>query len=66
MTLQLHTLSESSIEIALQDTSWDIWDKKYRLKTKNGENIDVSIDDTYKRVAKALADVESDDRSECT
>ena len=61
MTAQLHALAESSSELLLQDTSQDIWDKKYRLKTKNGENIDETIDDTYKRVAKALADVETDD-----
>ncbi|MFK5984740.1 MAG: adenosylcobalamin-dependent ribonucleoside-diphosphate reductase [Pseudomonadota bacterium] len=61
MTAQLHAISPKLIEIALQQTSADIWDKKYRLKTKNGENIDKTIDDTYKRVAKALADVEADD-----
>ncbi len=47
--------------IALQPASLDIWDKKYRLKRKDGEAIDVSIDDTYKRVARAIAEVESDD-----
>ncbi len=44
--------------IGFQSASVDIWDKKYRLKTKEGENIDKNIDDTYMRVAKALADVE--------
>ena len=46
-------------DIALQPTSWDIWDKKYRLISKTGEPIDQSIDDTYARVALALANVES-------
>lgn len=36
----------------------DIWDKKYRLKSKTGDIIDHDIDDTYQRVARALADVE--------
>ncbi len=36
----------------------DIWDKKYRLKTKTGDVLDETMDDTYKRVARALADVE--------
>ena len=40
--------------------SLDIWDKKYRLKSKTGEIIDQTIDDTYKRVARALADVEDE------
>ena len=47
--------------IPYQEASLDIWDKKYRLSSKNGEPIDRSMDDTYKRVARALADVERDD-----
>ena len=46
------------VNIPLQAASLDIWDKKYRLKTRGGENVDKSIDDTYQRVAKALAYVE--------
>ncbi len=46
-------------DIAMQPASQDIWDKKYRLKTKQGEPVDQSIDDTYKRVAKALSDAET-------
>ncbi len=45
-------------DIPLQDTSLDIWDTKYRLKTKSGEAVDADIDGTYQRVAKALASVE--------
>jgi ribonucleoside-diphosphate reductase alpha chain len=44
--------------IAFQEASLDIWDKKYRLTAKDGEPIDKTMDDTYKRVARALADVE--------
>jgi len=44
--------------IALQEASLDIWEKKYRLKSREGEHVDVDLDDTYKRVARALADVE--------
>jgi ribonucleoside-diphosphate reductase alpha chain len=50
--------------IPYQEASLDIWDKKYRLSSKNGEPIDRSMDDTYKRVARALADVERDDLRE--
>src|SRR5688500_11550466 len=46
-------------EIDLQPASWDIWDKKYRLKTKKGEPVDASIDHTYQRVARALAEAEA-------
>ncbi|MFP7723003.1 adenosylcobalamin-dependent ribonucleoside-diphosphate reductase [Lysobacter sp. A3-1-A15] len=46
-------------DIALQPASMDIWDKKYRLKTKTGEAVDADIDATYRRVAKALSGAES-------
>ncbi len=45
--------------ITFQEASLDIWDKKYRLTAKDGSPIDKSMDDTYKRVARALADVEA-------
>ena len=44
--------------VPFQEASLDIWDKKYRLKSKIGESIDSNIDDTYKRVALAIAGVE--------
>ena len=46
------------VEIPMQPASTDIWDKKYRLKTKQGEPLDADIDGTYQRVARALADAE--------
>ncbi len=47
-------------EIPYQEASFDIWDKKYRLTSKDGSPVDKSMDDTYKRVARALADVENE------
>ncbi|MGE0114718.1 MAG: adenosylcobalamin-dependent ribonucleoside-diphosphate reductase [Steroidobacteraceae bacterium] len=44
--------------IPFQEASLDIWDKKYRLTAKDGSAVDQSMDDTYRRVARALADVE--------
>ncbi|KAF1714376.1 ribonucleoside-diphosphate reductase, adenosylcobalamin-dependent [Pseudoxanthomonas sangjuensis] len=49
---------EAARVIPMQPASQDIWDKKYRLKTKQGEPIDADIDGTYQRVARALADAE--------
>ena len=49
---------EGAQDIAMQPASWDIWDKKYRLKSKRGEPVDNDIDHTYQRVARALADAE--------
>jgi ribonucleoside-diphosphate reductase alpha chain len=45
-------------DIALQEASLNIWDTKYRLKTKSGDPVDRDIDGTYQRVARALAAVE--------
>jgi ribonucleoside-diphosphate reductase alpha chain len=50
--------------IPFQEASLDIWDKKYRLTAKDGTPIDKTMDDTYKRVARALADVEREEARE--
>ncbi len=57
-TAHLEAVPTSVAEIPLQPASQDIWDKKYRLKAKNGTPVDEDIDGTYQRVARALADVE--------
>ena len=60
------SIDEESEErkIPFQSVSEDIWDKKYRLKSKNGDFIDKNIDETYQRVARALADVEKPEKRE--
>ena len=50
--------ADAAAVIPMQPASWDIWDKKYRLKTKQGDYVDTDIDGTYQRVARALADAE--------
>ncbi|HLS84161.1 MAG TPA: ribonucleotide reductase N-terminal alpha domain-containing protein, partial [Arenimonas sp.] len=58
-TVRLEAVKKGAArEIEMQPASYDIWDKKYRLKTKRGEPVDAGIDDTYKRVAKALSEAE--------
>jgi len=52
---------DANVDIPLQPASQDIWDKKYRLKAKSGEPVDATIDETYQRVARALAEVEATD-----
>ena len=37
----------------LQPTSLEIWKKKYQLRDEHGNPVDQTIEDTYKRVAKA-------------
>jgi ribonucleoside-diphosphate reductase alpha chain len=46
--------------VPFQEASLDIWDKKYRLTAKDGTPVDKTMDDTYKRVARALAEVEAE------
>jgi ribonucleoside-diphosphate reductase alpha chain len=58
--MDAHTVSD----IEFQAASLDIWDAKYRLSAKDGSNIDESIDDTYRRVARALAEVEKESERE--
>jgi len=53
--------SRDARSIPYQEASLDIWDKKYRLTAKDGTPIDRTMDDTYKRVARALADVEKEE-----
>ena len=58
-TVRLEAVAtEAKREIPMQPASLDIWDKKYRLKTKQGVALDADIDGTYQRVAKALAEAE--------
>ena len=46
--------------IEMQAASADIWSTKYQLRTKAGEPVDVTIQDTYQRVALSLASVEDE------
>ncbi|RLK50424.1 ribonucleoside-diphosphate reductase class II [Alkalispirillum mobile] len=55
---KVRALPNATADIPLQSASEDIWDKKYRLKSKDGQVIDESVDHTWQRVARALAEVE--------
>jgi len=54
-------LPEIPRKVPMQPASLDIWDSKYRLKTKAGEPVDQSLDDTWRRIARTLADIEAPD-----
>ena len=45
-------------EIPLQGLSQETWKSKYRLTDKNGVSIDAGPDGTFRRVARAIAEVE--------
>ncbi|QKT03141.1 adenosylcobalamin-dependent ribonucleoside-diphosphate reductase [Ectothiorhodospiraceae bacterium 2226] len=55
---RLRAIATTTPEIPYQPASIDIWDKKYRLKAKDGTVLDQDMDGTWQRVARALADVE--------
>ena len=57
-SVRVEAISADIQAVPFQEASLDIWDKKYRLKSKVGEHIDADIDDTYKRVALAISKVE--------
>jgi ribonucleoside-diphosphate reductase alpha chain len=54
----IDTASVNANQMSLQPASFDIWDKKYRLKKKDGTAIDEIVNDTYARVATGLAEQE--------
>ena len=51
--------TEGEMQIPLQPASLDIWQRKYQLRSADGEAVDKTIDDTFDRVARALADIET-------
>lgn len=62
--LETPTSTRRGMAIALQPASADIWDAKYRLKSKDGHPVDETIGATYERVARALADIELPEQRE--
>ncbi|MDH3547312.1 MAG: ribonucleoside-diphosphate reductase, adenosylcobalamin-dependent, partial [Gammaproteobacteria bacterium] len=62
MKSAVHLHAKTVADIEFQPASLDIWDAKYRLVAKDGGKIDETIDDTYQRVARALAGVELESR----
>ncbi len=59
MDMNVEALAESAIT-RVAPISRQIWDAKYRLKTVNGTPVDLTIEDTWRRVAQALAGAEAE------
>ena len=53
------TPDKTAFVIPLQPASDDIWRSKYQLRDYSANAIDASLDATFQRVARALADLES-------
>ena len=56
--MDMHTPSTISAMDGIAPVSRQIWDDKYRLKALDGTPIDLTIEDTWRRVARTLASVE--------
>lgn len=52
--------ARTRVEDSLAPISRQIWDAKYRLKAPDGTPVDVTMEDTWRRVARALAEPETD------
>jgi ribonucleoside-diphosphate reductase alpha chain len=55
--------NKTSEPLDLQAASFDIWDKKYRLKDKHGVAQEDSVHATFTRVADALAKIEPKEKA---
>ena len=57
------TPSEAKGTVAMTtsgDIAHQIWDMKYRLKDAEGHAIDRTVEDTWRRIARSLSEVEND------
>src|SRR3954447_14076214 len=59
MDMNVDSMVGSAME-RIAPVSRRIWDAKYRLKTQDGTPVDLTIEDTWRRVARALAAAETD------
>ena len=56
--MDMHTPATISAINGIAPISRQIWNDKYRLKALDGTPIDLSVEDTWRRVARTLASVE--------
>ena len=59
MDMNVDSMVGSAME-RIAPISRQIWDAKYRLKTADGTPVDRTVEDSWRRVARALAAVETD------
>lgn len=60
MTNPVHTRAgDPTLEVPLQPATLDTWNRKYRLRARDGSPVDADIDATRVRVARAVAGTEA-------
>ncbi|MEX6500515.1 adenosylcobalamin-dependent ribonucleoside-diphosphate reductase [Pseudomonas zhanjiangensis] len=52
-------VSAAGSGIALQAAALDVWAHKYRLRDRDGKPLEASLDHSWQRIARALAEVEA-------
>ncbi len=57
--MDIHVTASASVADTMAPISRQIWDAKYRFKTADGTPIDRTIEDSWRRVARALAEAEA-------
>src|SRR5690348_8989582 len=60
MDMAVIAAAETATADRIAPISRQIWDAKYRLKAHDGAPIDLTIEDTWRRVARTLASVEAE------
>lgn len=59
MDMNIEALTGSALD-RIAPISRQIWDAKYRLKNLDGTPVDITVEDSWRRVARALAQVEAE------
>ena len=62
MSTVLQEREPQGADIPLQPASERIWRQKYKLTAKDGSDVDQTMDDSLRRVARALADIEPNNK----
>ena len=58
--MDIHVTASAGVADSLAPISRQIWDAKYRFKSADGTPIDGAIEDSWRRVARALAETEAE------
>ncbi|MFX4299975.1 adenosylcobalamin-dependent ribonucleoside-diphosphate reductase [Pseudosulfitobacter pseudonitzschiae] len=56
----MNALAKTKPDVALPAISSQIWDMKYQFKDIDGSPIDLTVEDSWRRIAKALAEAEGE------
>ena len=58
-SVDTHAQNTGRLNVPMQPAALDTWDQKYCVRARDGTAVDHTIDETYQRIARALAAVET-------